>query len=138
MKTAKVALTDRAIKAARPAGKAYDMHDAVVPGMAFSVLPSGFKRFVLIARFPGSSNPTRRALGQYGELTLEAARNKARKWLELIARGIDPAQEVERERRERERKRAATFGAVVEDYIRIEVYGPGGEKRPRHRTAAKT
>jgi integrase len=27
---------------------------------------------------------------------------------------------------------------VVEDYIRIEVYGPGGEKRPRHRTAAKT
>jgi integrase len=138
MKTAKTALTDRAIKAARPAAKSYDMHDAVVPGMAFSVLPSGFKRFVLIARFPGSSNPTRRALGQYGELTLEAARTKARQWLELIARSIDPAEEVERQQREQERKRATTFAAVVEDYIRIEVYGPGGEKRPKHRAADKT
>jgi integrase len=134
----KTALTDRAIKAMRAAAKAYDAHDAVVPGLSLQVLPSGLKRFVLLRRFPGSANPTRRALGQYGELTLEAARSKARKWLELIARGIDPAEEVERERRERERKRAATFGAVVEDYIRIEVYGPGGEKRPRHRTAAKT
>jgi integrase len=134
----KTALTDRAVKAARSAAKPYDMHDAVVPGMALRVLPSGVKSFVLVARFPGSSNPTRRSLGQYGELTLEAARSKARKWLELIARGIDPAEEIEREQRERERKRVTTFAAVVEDYIRIEVYGPGGEKRPRHRTAAKT
>jgi hypothetical protein len=134
----KTALTDRAIKAARPVAKPYDMHDAVVPGLALRVLPSGVKSFVLIARFPGSRNPTRRALGVYGELTLERARTKARQWLELIARGIDPAEEVERQRREQERKRATTFAAVVEDYIRIEVYGPGGEKRPRHRTAAKT
>jgi len=122
----------------RRATKAYDMHDAVVPGLAVRVLPSNVKSFVLITRFPGSKHPTRRALGGYGEITLEAARAKARKWLEMVARGIDPADEVARERRERERKRAATFGAVVEDYIRVEVYGPGGEKRPRHRSAAKT
>ena len=134
----KTALTDRALKAMKPAAKAYDVPDAVVPAMAFSVLPSGFKRFVLITRFPGSRNPTRRALGQYGELTLEAARAKARQWLELVARGIDPAEEVERQQREQERKRAITFAAVVDDYIRIEVYGPGGEKRPKHRTADKT
>ena len=78
MKTAKVALTDRAIKAARPAVKAYDMHDAVVPGLALNVLPSALKRFVLIRRFPGSKHPTRRALGAYGGLTLERARAKAR------------------------------------------------------------
>jgi integrase len=134
----KTALTDRAIKAMKPAAKAYDMHDAIVPGLALRVLPSGVKSFVLIARFPGSRNPTRRSLGQYGELTLEAARATARQWLELIARSIDPAEEVKRQRREQERKRAATFEAVVEDYIRVEVYGPGGEKRPRHRTAHKT
>jgi integrase len=138
MKTAKTALTDRAIKAMKPAAKPYDKHDAVVPGMALRVLPSGVKSFVLVARFPGSSNPTRRSLGQYGELTLEAARAKARQWLELVARGIDPAEEIERQQREQERKRATTFAAVVEDYIRIEVYGPGGEKRPKHRTADKT
>jgi integrase len=134
----KTALTDRAIKAMKPAAKAYDMHDAIVPGLALRVLPSGVKSFVLIARFPGSRNPTRRSLGQYGELTLEAARATARQWLELIARSIDPAEQVERQRREQERKRAATFEAVAEDYIRVEVYGPGGEKRPRHRTAHKT
>ena len=86
----KTALTDRAIKAMRPAAKAYDTHDAVVPGLSLNVLPSGVKRFVLLRRFPGSKHPTRRALGAYGELTLEAARAKARQWLELIARGIDP------------------------------------------------
>jgi integrase len=137
-KTAKIFLTDRTLKAARPAAKAYDMHDAVVPGMAFSVLPSGFKRFVLVARFPGSRNPTRRALGQYGQLTLEAARAKARQWLELIARGIDPAEEVERQQRKQEARRAITFKSVAEDFIRVEVHGPGGEKRPRHRSANKT
>jgi integrase len=133
----KTALTDRAIKAMRKAARAYDVHDAVVPGLGLRALPSGVKSFVLVARYPGSSNPTRRSLGQYGEITLEAARGKARQWLELVARGVDPAAQVEEERRKRERARATTFGAVVEDYIRIEVYGPGGEKRPRHRGAAK-
>src|SRR5262245_34373362 len=137
MKTAKIALTDRAIKAARPGVKAYDMHDAVVPGLSLNVLPSGLKRFVLLRRFPGSKHPTRRALGAYGALTLERARAKARQWLELIAQGIDPAEELERQRREHERRRATTFGTVAEDYIRRQVYGLGGEKKPRHRTAAK-
>jgi len=134
----KTALTDRAIKAMRKAAKAYDVHDAVVPGLSLRVMPSGAKSFVVLTRFPGAKHPTRRALGAYGALTLEAARDKARQWLELIARGIDPAVQVEEERRKRERARRATFGAVVEDYIRVEVYGPGGEKHPRQRGAAKT
>src|SRR5436190_7878072 len=87
----RTALTDRAIKAAKPKARAYDMHDAVVPGLAVRVLPSGVKSFVLVARFPGSRNPTRRTLGAYGALSLEKARGKARQWLELIARSIDPA-----------------------------------------------
>ena len=134
----KTALTDRAIKAMRAAAKAYDVHDAVVPGLSFNVLPSGRKRFVLLTRFPGAKHPTRRALGAYGALTLESARAKARQWLDLIARGIDPAAQVEEERRKRERARRITFAAVVEDYIRREVYGPGGEGRPRQRAAAAT
>src|SRR5436309_1833892 len=105
----KTALTDRAIKAMRPADKPYDVPDAVVPGLAVNVLPSGLKRFVLIKRFPGARNPTRRVLGAYGALSLEAARNKARAWLELIARGVDPRAEAEREQRAQERKRRTTF-----------------------------
>jgi integrase len=132
----KTALTDRAIKAMRPAGKAYDIHDAVVPGLSLNVLPSGLKRFVLLKRFPGARNPTRRVLDAYGALSLEAARNKARAWLELIARGVDPAAEAEREQRAQERKRRTTFKAVVEDYIASEVIGLDPDK-PRHRTPAK-
>jgi integrase len=132
----KTALTDRAIKAARPAARPYDMHDAIVPGLAVRVLPSGVKSFVLVARFPGSRNPTRRALGAYGALSLEKARSKARQWLELIARGIDPAKEAERERREQERKRRTTCAAVVEDYIGGAVIGPNPDK-PRQRNPRK-
>jgi hypothetical protein len=131
----KTALTDRAIKAMRASPKAYDVHDAVVPGLTLNVLPSGLKRFVVLRRFPGAKHPTRRALGSYGGLTLEAARTKARRWLELIARGIDPAEQVEQERRTRERARRTTFGAVVEDYITREVYGLDPD-RPSKRSAA--
>jgi hypothetical protein len=46
----------------------------------------------------GSPNPTRRALGGYGELTLEEARDKAREWRRLISRGIDPKIQEERDR----------------------------------------
>jgi integrase len=133
----KTTLTDRAIKAARPKAKAYDIYDAVVPGLALNVLPSGVKRFVLIKRFPGSKHPTRRVLGAYGELTLEAARNKAREWLALIARNVDPAEEVARLKRAADARRATTFAAVVEDFIRIEVQGSSG-KQPHHRTADET
>jgi integrase len=132
----KAALTDRAIKAAKPKARPYDKHDAVVPGLALNVLPSGIKRFVLIKRFPGGKHPTRRALGAYGALSLEGARNKTRAWLELIGKGVDPANEDARLRREADARRAITFAAVVEDYIRAAVLGSG--KRPNHRTADET
>src|SRR5215831_3605061 len=119
----KTALTDRAIKAMRAAVKAYDVHDAIVPGLSLNVLPSGLKRFVLLTRFPGARHPTRRALGAYSAVTLEEARNKARQWLELIARGIDPAREAERTRREQERRQRVTFVAVADDYLAREIYG---------------
>jgi hypothetical protein len=131
----KTALSDRSIKAMRQAAKAYDVHDAIVPGLSLNVLPSGVKRFVLLKRFPGAKNPTRRALGAYGALTLEAARAKARTWLTDIGRGVDPVERIAAERRERDRARATTFAAVIEAYIEIEVYGSGGSDRPRHRNA---
>jgi integrase len=132
----KTALTDRAIKAMRAAAKAYDVHDAIVPGLSLNVLPSGLKRFVLLTRFPGAKHPTRRALGAYGALTLEAARKKARAWLELIARGVDPAAEAEREKRMQERKRRTSFAAVVDDYLVQEIIGLN-PTTPRKRSAAK-
>src|SRR5262245_62020168 len=112
------ALTDRTIKALKPAapGKRVEKWDAVVSGLGIRVTDTGAKSFVLNARFPGSPNSARRALGGYGELTLEQARNKARSWLELLGRGIDPRVEIERQRQTELRKQAATVSAVAERF----------------------
>jgi integrase len=112
-------LTDRKIKALKPAaaGQRYEERDHLVPGLAVRVTEHGTKTFVLVARYPGSTNPTRRALGEYGALSLEKARAKARHWHELIGGGIDPATEIERQRLAEQRKRAGTFAAVAEDFI---------------------
>jgi integrase len=111
-------LTDRAVQSlkAAPAGKRFEVLDGVVPGLAVRVTDSGHKSYVLITRFPGSSNPVRRALGGM-ELTLAQARVKGRAWLELVGKGIDP-REQERERVITEqRKRANSFSAFCQDFI---------------------
>jgi integrase len=113
-------LTDRALKALKPAaaGTLRDEMDTVVPGLGVRVSDTGRKTFILTTRYPGSNNPTRRALGGYGELTLEKARAKARDWLELIRQGRDPKDEEERQRHAELRKRKNTFAAVAEDFIK--------------------
>ena len=113
-------LNDRTIKGLKPAtpGKRYDIMDALVPGLGVRVTENGTKTFTLVTRYPGSANPARRALGAYGEITLEQARTRAREWLALIQRGVDPQAEVERQRLTEQRKRAGTFTSVCEDYIR--------------------
>jgi integrase len=117
---AKRNLTDRTLKALKPAkqGRHYDVMDSGVPGLGVRVSDTGRRTFVLIARYPGGSgNPTRRALGEYGALTLEAARGKARDWLELIKKGVDPRDQEERARLAEQQKRKNTFAAVAEDFI---------------------
>jgi integrase len=116
---AKKSLTDRTLKALKPAsaGKTYDTWDASFPGFGVRVSDKGRVTFVLAARFAGSKNPTRRALGMYGPMTLQDARNKARRWLGLIERGTDPADEEERARQAELRKQANSFAAVAEEFI---------------------
>jgi len=111
-------LNDRIVKALKPAatGQRVDHMDTIVPGFGVRVTDRGVKTYILIARFPGSANPTRRALGG-GELTLERARAKARDWLDLIRRGIDPREQEERQRLAEQRKRANSFAALAQDFI---------------------
>jgi integrase len=118
-------LTDRGLKALRPAaaGKRELIHDAVVPGLAVRITDRGVKTFVLIKRFPGSRHPVPRALGAHGAVTLEAARDKAREWLELLRKGVDPSQEEERQRQAELCRQENSFGAVAEEYLRRAVIG---------------
>jgi integrase len=116
---AKRALNDRIIKATKPAkpGQRQEIADAVMPGMVLRVTDKGTRTFALVARYPGSDNPTRRSLGEYPAVSLVEAREKARRWLALLEKGIDPNVEVERERLAEQRKNADTFAAVVEKFI---------------------
>lgn len=105
--------------------------DAQVPGLGVRVTGrvgkkgrAAQKTFILVARYPGSKlnkrgkvDPTRRALGEYGELTLVEARDKARAWLALIRRGVDPRAEETRLRAIEQAKRTNSFAAVAEDYF---------------------
>jgi integrase len=113
-------LTDRFINSRKPspAGDRQDYADAIVPGLALRVTDRGHKSFVLVARYPlNPRNPTRRALGDYGELTLEQARQKAREWLQLIKQGIDPRTQEERQRAAQQRRQANSFAAVAADFL---------------------
>ena len=115
----KKTLADRTLKALRPAavGQRYEIMDTVVPGFGVRVTDKGKRSFILIARYPGSPNPTRRTIAEYGEKTLEAARREARDWLELIRQGKDPRAEGERQRAAEQQRRANSFAAVAEDFI---------------------
>lgn len=113
-------LTEKYISSPKrvPAEGRADYQDALVPGLALRVTHQGHRSFVLIARYPTRpKNPTRRALGDHGELTLEEARDKARAWLAMIQKGIDPKIEQARERAEAARVQANTFGQVAEQYL---------------------
>jgi hypothetical protein len=112
-------LTPTLIKGLRPApeGDRYQVMDAVVPGFGVRVTDRGTKTFIMKTRFPGYANPARREIGNCSTMTLADARQKARRWRELIDQALDPAVEEERARQEAARQRAITFAAVAKDFI---------------------
>jgi Arm DNA-binding domain len=95
----------------------------VVPGFGVRVTANGKRTFILIGRFGGSKNPTRRALGEYGALKLEQARIKARSWIELTQRGTDPKIEAERAKRQELAKLRTSFASVAEEFLKKHVAG---------------
>jgi integrase len=117
--TMKRNLTDRTLKSLKPAEVGtLDVWDAGFPGFGVRVSDTGRRTFVLTARYPGSKNPTRRALGVYDAMSLEEAREKARAWHKLIAKGIDPETAEEAARQAALRKQENTFLAVCEEFFR--------------------
>jgi integrase len=113
-------LTDRFINSRKNAspGRRDDYSDAIVPGLALRVTDRGHKSFVLVTRYPSNPvHPTRRALGEVGAITLEQARQKARGWLELIGRGIDPRVEEARQRADAQRRQLNSFAAVAGEFL---------------------
>ena len=149
---AKRDFTDRFLKSVKPtsAGKRTIFFDARFPGFGLRVTERSSDEckgsFVLVTRYPGSSNPSPRRIGDYPVMTLAEAREIAREWRRDIAKGIDPKEKAAEAEREKQRLRANTFsaafadfaedhlktlrsGAVVEAQVRKHVF-PALENRP--------
>lgn len=128
-KPIKRALNDRVITTLKAAddGKPYEVWDTTTPGLSVRIMPAAegqkpSKTFILFTRYGGPrSSPSRRSLGRVGRVTLKQAREKACRWLALVAQGIDPAEEEKRTADEAERRRVNTVAAIVEDYIAKEI-----------------
>ena len=71
-----------------------------------------------MARYPSHPvHPSCCALGTYGAITLEEAREVARDWIRLIRRGIDPKVELAKERAAIQCRQIFTFGYVLEEFL---------------------
>ena len=99
--------------------------DTENPRLGLRVTDRGHRSFVYVGRFPGSTNMTRRRIGDYPACTLAQARKTAGAWDALLKNGIDPAIEQrriveEQQRKDREAKLAGSniFEARARDYLR--------------------
>lgn len=123
----KKTLTDTFIRSRKPAqaGTRYEITDTEHPRLVLRVTDRGAKSFCYRGRYPGSSNPTRRLIGEYPATTLSEARETAREWDKLLANGTDPAieqkriiEEAKRKAREETYARTNVFEARAREYLR--------------------
>jgi integrase len=113
----KIMLTDRALKAMKPAapGTRKMIWDAAVPSFGVRVSEHGKLTFVVMRRLNGKL--VRRTIGQYPIMPLAEARRAALAALRDISEGIDPKQKEAARRRAEARREANSFGAVAEQFI---------------------
>ena len=118
-------LTDTFVRGLKPAatGTRQEYWDSKVPGFGVRVTDTGAKSYVLYTRFPPSTNPTRRAIGDAGRLGLAAARRIAWEWLDLIEQGRDPAEIARQAQVAALRAKRTTFATVAEDWLQQAVRG---------------
>lgn len=67
------------------------MTDERTPGLQLAVYPSGVKTFMIYRKI--DHTPERIKVGRYPDLTIEQARNEARRLMALIALGQNPHKE---------------------------------------------
>jgi integrase len=108
-------ITTRSIQAFTcPTGKSRDfMWDDKISGFGLMAMASGHRSFVIQWRSGGRSR--RVSIGEYGRLTVEQGRAKAKDMLAKITMGADPLAE------KRAALAARTFGDVASDFMKLHI-----------------
>lgn len=107
-----MALTDVAIRNAKPRAKPYKMGDAF--GLFVLIQPSGGKLWRFKYRFEGREKKL--AIGTYPVIGLAEARRRRDQARELLAAGKDPSRERQREKLRTQVQAGNTFAAIAEEY----------------------
>jgi integrase len=108
-----MALTNTAIKAAKPQERPYKLYDE--KGLFLLIEPSGSQLWRLKYRVNGKEKKL--ALGPYPEVGLKEAREKRDAARNLVVAGIDPSQKKKDDKRALAIQAANTFQAVAEEFI---------------------
>jgi integrase len=120
-----MALTEIAIRNAKPTAKQYKMGDA--GGLFLLVTPSGGKLWRL--KFRVAAKEKLLALGAWPDVSLGNARKERDKAKEVLAAGRDPAREKQQAKHRAKVSAANTFGEVAREFL---------DKRAREGMAAST
>lgn len=107
-----MALTDTAIRNAKPGEKAIKLADGA--GMFLLITPAGGKLWRLKYRVDGREKLL--AIGAYPEISLSEARKRREEARALIAQGKDPSREKQREKVRARIEAADTFTAISDEY----------------------
>jgi integrase len=114
-----MSLTDVTIRNAKPTAKPYKLSDD--KGLFVLVQPSGGKLWRLKYRFNGTEKKL--GLGRYPDVGLGEARKRCDAARQLIALGVDPAIEKQREKQEAQERAIQTFKRVADEYIAVKLVG---------------
>ncbi len=88
----KLKLTKTVVDAAQPESDPYEIRDTLIPGFLLKVTPAGRKIF-MVAYVANNGQRRKPAIGRFGEITVEQARNIAQDWLADVRKGKDPSAE---------------------------------------------
>lgn len=108
-----MALTDTAIKNAKPKATQYKLHDE--KGLFVIVRPTGGRLWRLKYRYQGKEQQL--SLGTYPEISLKDARKRRDKARQTLAEGKNPGAEKKRSKLIEAISAGNTFKAVAEEYI---------------------
>lgn len=108
-------LTKRVIDAAKPTATDLMIWDTEVRGFGFKLTPTGHRSFVYMYRGPDGKQrkPT---IGRYGDLTVDQAREQARKLAYQVSTGRDPS--LERQQKRSAPKLSELCERFLEEHVR--------------------
>src|SRR3569623_2494148 len=108
-----MALTDSAIRSAKPSDKPRMMADEI--GLFLLVTPNGGKWWRLKYRFGGKEKLL--SLGVYPDVGLKDARERRDEARKLLADGIDPSEHRKAQERQRRQGAENSFEAVAREWL---------------------